>query len=722
MEHRKKKKQDRRAERPKPRTAKAGDIPPRTLKARRRSTWLIVLLLSALTIKLIVLWQLHDHPLLQADAGLDTTTYAQLAQRVANGDLLLRPQTYFVSPLYVYFMAVILSMGGSFTAVRVIQIMLGACAVLLVFAAASVWFSERAAWCAAILTALAGVFTFYEVLLIQAALDPFLIAASLAALAWALRSERTSWFAVAGLCFGVAVLNRPNLLPAVLVIAVATAAWNWRRAVPFAIAVLAALAPVAIRNGVVAGDWSPLPSQGGLNFYIGNNPAAQGVYGPVPGIRPTIEGQQIDARVVASRALGHPVSDRAASSYFFDRGLEWIGSSPLRAATLYLRKIGYMFTASHVFLNFSYPFFAYDARTLLMVLFVGAWLLVPLGLTGLAFRTAGDSRWQFAIWASFVPVYALTTAAFFAADRYRLPLLIPLAVGAAGLLDLLASRSFIGRRRVALASAVVLVVAVNWPVHVDDGRAEERARMSERLIQLGRYQDADVWADRAEPGFNRPAVLRVRVGRQLLQAHQWSAAQAQFERAAHFEPDEPEVQYRLGQSLLEAGRPREAVDHLRSATARSPQLPLAGYHLARALAAVADREGALAALQAARPSADERAQNLVAFGELAIQLRAPQVAEGFLRDAVAADRGLAAAHQQLGLVLGMSNRPVDAERELREAVSLDPADPTAHLNLAVVFAQQGRMRQARSEALAALQLRPEYPQARQFLAALPTDR
>ena len=109
----------------------------------------------------------------------------------------------------------------------------------------------------------------------------------------------------------------------------------------------------------------------------------------------------------------------------------------------------------------------------------------------------------------------------------------------------------------------------------------------------------------------------------------------------------------------------------------------------------------------------------MAFGELAIQLRAPQVAESLLRKATAADSRSARAHQQLGLVLGMTNSFAEAERELQQAVALDPADPSSHLNLAVVFAQEGRIPQARSEASIALRLNPGYPQARQLLTALP---
>ena len=354
---------------------------------------------------------------------------------MAGGDLLLGPQTYFVSPLYIYFMAAIIRLTGSFTAVRIVQAVFGAGAVLLVYASARLWFSDRAGWCAAALCAAAGIFTFYEALLIQAALDPFLIAAALAALALALKREGARWYGTAGLAFGVATLNRPNVLAAGVVVAAALLAARRRRAWVFALGMAIALAPVTIRNGIIAGDWSPLPSQGGLNFYIGNNPAATGVYGPVAGIRPSIEGQQIDARAVASRNLGHPVGDRAASSYFFTRGLSWIGHSPGRATALYLRKLWYMVNGAHIFLNYSYPFFAYDTHTLLMPLAVGGWLLIPLGLVGLASRASGETKWQFAIWASFVPVYLIATAAFFVADRYRLPLLVPLAVGAGGLLD-----------------------------------------------------------------------------------------------------------------------------------------------------------------------------------------------------------------------------------------------------------------------------------------------
>src|SRR5947207_1723846 len=53
--------------------------------------------------------------------------------------------------------------------------------------AARTWFGDRAAWIAAALAALTGVFTFYEILILQSSLDVVLTATGLALLAVAFR-------------------------------------------------------------------------------------------------------------------------------------------------------------------------------------------------------------------------------------------------------------------------------------------------------------------------------------------------------------------------------------------------------------------------------------------------------------------------------------------------------------------------------------------------------
>src|SRR4029077_2130140 len=106
-------------------------------------------------------------------------------------------------------------------------------------------------------------------------------------------------------------------------------------------------------------------------------------YRPVPGITPNMQGQQEDARHVASAAVGRTLDDGEVSAYFYDLGWTWIRLHPGSAARVFARKILFLFNAGFISLNYSYPFYAYDERTVLAVLFVGPWLLIPLGLAGL---------------------------------------------------------------------------------------------------------------------------------------------------------------------------------------------------------------------------------------------------------------------------------------------------------------------------------------------------
>ena len=148
----------------------------------REGTWglaLVAFLAAVFAVKLVVLAQLQHHPLLTPEGGLDAVSYVQLARRVLGGDLALGPGLYYLSPLYIYFLAATLGLSDSFTWVRLVQIALGTAAVACVFVTARDWFGRRAAWVAAALAALTGVFTFYEILILQASLDTFLTAAAL---------------------------------------------------------------------------------------------------------------------------------------------------------------------------------------------------------------------------------------------------------------------------------------------------------------------------------------------------------------------------------------------------------------------------------------------------------------------------------------------------------------------------------------------------------------
>ena len=636
--------------RTRPRTGTRPSTPEGSAGPRWR---LAAFLTGVFLVKLIVLAQLQHHPLLQPDAGLDTASYVQLAQRVLGGDVALGPGLYYMSPLYIYFLAATLAVSDSFTFVRVVQIGLGTAAVGFMFLMARVWFGDRAAWIAAALAALTGVLTFYEILILQSALDTCLTAAALWALMSALANVNPAASAfrrkdlLAGILFGLQILNRPNVIVAIAGVVLALVAVRRIRVAALLVAgVCIALAPVVLRNAMVSRQLALSSSQGGLNLYIGNNASATGQYGAVPGVRANIEGQSEDTRRVAEKATGRSLTDAQVSSYFSGLAVAWMREHPAAAAKLFARKLMLVFNAQHQWLDFSYPYYAWDAGSILGFLLVGPWLLVPLGLTGLiAIRPGaatariasadGVSRANYVAWASFVPFYALGVALFFVAERYRLPLYVPLCVGAAGALDWIA-RAFVSGRAAAsgldrsaaragrrldelLLPAIVLVAGVAiaaWPFRLADGRFDERLRLSKVLMNRGDY----------------------------------GGAAAELEQAHALDPGHTVTEFNLGMALVSEGRAQEGITHVRHAVDAGVPVDGARYALASAMMRSGDRDGAANLLRTFSPAPTDSADSCYQVGLMAAEAGAPDVAERYLDRALALRPGWAepaAARQRL---------------------------------------------------------------------------
>ncbi|HYT67617.1 MAG TPA: tetratricopeptide repeat protein [Vicinamibacterales bacterium] len=716
-------------------------------KERSVAPWcLFILLAAAFVLKLLVLVQLKDHPLTQPDAGLDTTAYVTLARQVMAGDIGLGPGLYYVSPLYIYFLAAILAASNSFTVVRLVQIALGTVSVGFIFLTARAWYGERAAWIAAILATCTGLFTFYEVLILQSSIDVFLTSAGLACLARAFRLDRAfrlkaeatdlgsatstfRWKALstrpdlwAGVLFGLQTLNRPNMLIAVEGVAIVTAI-ALRRAKPAALLIvglLLAMAPVAIRNVIVAHEWSLVSSHGGLNFYIGNNERATGFYQVVPGVTPAIVGQEKDTRRIAERALGRPVSDAEVSDYFVNLALGWMKTHPAAALRLLAKKFAFAFHAQPLPLPHSYPFFAYDAGTALRFYAIGPWLLVPLGLAGLVLGADRARIREYIAWVSFVPAYAASVALFFVAERYRLPLLVPLTVGAGAALDL-AWRAVTAKRWPALAMACAAVapiaLLVNHHVALDDGRWIEGLRLAERLLIAERYDEADRWANWLEThGAPRPGAGQYGVGSQLLALDRTDRALPYLQRAHLANPSDPRHDYAYGQALLKSGRPAEALPHLQHGFEGGVEIPAGGYDYALALKESGDLAGAAAAVRRIQPADNADPEAWLRLGRLAMEAKAPDVAEPFFRHAAEVSPELAAARQQYGLNQLVLRRYDIAARELGEASRLDPRDADSLSRLAYCELKLGRAADADAHARAALAIDPNDPLARQLVA------
>ncbi|HEX5855928.1 MAG TPA: glycosyltransferase family 39 protein [Thermoanaerobaculia bacterium] len=622
---------------------------------RRPLFWLLVVTFS---LKAAVLAQFDSHPLLQPAGNMDSGVYARLAADVARGDLLLRGPgsvPFFVSPLYIYFLAAVHALShGSLLAAKAVQIALGTAAVGLVWGMTRRLFDDRAALVAGILYALTGFVTFHEVLILQAALDPFLTALCLFLLTDALargsfslkvngegtravgsqgRVARSAaggagrWLA-AGAAFGLLALNRPNALLCVVAIAVALAL-SLRSFVPVTVFLAGTGAIVALplaRNLIVSGEPVLISSHGGLNFLVGNGPGANGVYRALPGITPDIGGQSADTKRIAEAEEGRPLTTREVSAHFARKAWAWIAHEPGTALSLFVKKVRFVLSGDEAPLNFSFPWYR-ERSFALKLLAVGPGLLVPLAGAGFVlalFGSAGASRRALLAWSAFVPAYVLAVAVFFVATRYRLPLLVALApLSGAAVARLPEAWRAKGARFWSAAATAALLAGVSlWPTGLWDGAQDEDMHLV-------------LWEiERGDAGAMRHA-----------------------EAAAREHPDPALVWLRVGRSFEAAGKSDEAI----VALSRSHEID-------------PDRPGTATLLSA-----------------------------------LLEKRGLARA---------LAGDTARARPDLEEAVRLDGTNAPACVNLAAVLAEKGDRSRARELTQRALVLRPGYDKAEALLRAL----
>jgi tetratricopeptide (TPR) repeat protein len=636
----------------------------------RRSLPYILVFLAALVVKAAVLASIHAHPLLQPSGDMDGAVYLDLAR---SGPPAV---AYFVSPLYVYFLKLA---GASIAVASIAQIVLGSIGVVLLFDTARRWFGMRGAWLSAVLLLLTGVVTFDEVTILQSALDPFLVALMLWTLTIALQSEGAALrrFAAAGAAAALFVLNRPNALiwmaAACLLLLLQRRA---RQALAFAAGCAILLAPVVLRNYVVARELVLVSSHGGLNFYIGNNAEADGTYRAVRGIRPTISGQSVDAARVASAAAGHPLTAGEVSRWFYGQAFGWIRAHPADALLLFARKLAYTVSETDLALNVSYDFFRRDVASPLRLLVAGPWLLVPLGFAG-AMTRIRDRR--FLLWGAFIPIYAASVALFFVASRYRLPLLLAFAVCAAGILEI--------RRLWPVAAAVAIAAIVLWPFGLDSGRSYEETNMAVYLIAHHRAEEASQFIAGVETHHTDPARLYLRAGLAYEQTGDDARAIDAFEHVLHAPVAQPVLRVtatdELAREYLRTGRIDD--DH-------------------RLLASI-DAEP-LSAVRASR------------LGRIAMEVQDGEDASRFFHTAVVRTPADAGAWRDLGMADLARGDTVHAIDALTRAALLAPKDASVYFVLALADAQSGRLADARSNDQQALRLRPEFPEAQHLLQQL----
>lgn len=395
----------------------------------------------ALTVRLIYFWGYRDQPLFNY-FFLDPLWHHQWASELARGQWLGR-EVFFRAPLYPYFLAVIYSLADNGpAAARIAQFMMGAAGSVLVYLMGLELFRrEWPALAGGLAFALYGPMIYFEGELLIPALIVFLDLLGLLILLRARGERPAARMAASGFIFGLSAVARPN----VLVPSLGLALWSAFkgegprsrrlvfRVLPFTLALLVAPLAVTIRNGAVGGDFVFIASQGGVNFYIGNNERADGKTSVSPGIQEGAGERYVDSVWLsgvaeAERITGRRLTPSEVSRFWYGRALKWIAENPGGAVRLYGRKVSYLVNGHEIYSN-NVPYFARSYSPVMAALLwewglsFPAGILIPLALVGMA--AAWPKRRRFAPLYIFTALYAGTILMFFVTGRYRMPLVGP---------------------------------------------------------------------------------------------------------------------------------------------------------------------------------------------------------------------------------------------------------------------------------------------------------
>lgn len=575
---------------------------------RRSGLWAdigfpLAVFLVALSVRLLYLFQIESIPLFYYLGG-DARVYDEWAQRIASGDWLGR-EVFYQAPLYPYFLALLQSVfGHDLWTIRIIQAILGALSCSLLYWVGKSFFSPEAGVVAGFILALYAPAIFYGGLIQKAVLSLFLTLVLLLFLGRAQLHPRWHGWLFAGLTLALLALTRENALVWLFVLPL----WIWLRFTDraprirlrwlgvFFLGAALMLLPVGLRNLFVGGDFALTTSQLGPNFYIGNNPTADGTYGPLRAGRGSPQYERQDATELAEKALGRPLSPNEVSRYWMRRSWDHIRSEPLDWLGLMAKKWLLVWNVREV--EDYDDFYLYQHWSWLLKGL--AWtnhfgVLASLAAIGcfLTWRT----RRRLSLLYLLLMTFALSVALIYVFGRYRFPMVVFLSLFAgAGLIEGYKALKE-GRRRdvfVAVALALATAIMAHWPVAGWPGpSASGYLNLGSSLAKQGRSDEAVEYLRQAvaldehfaEAHYDLAIVLTIR--------EDLSGAIRHFQRALEIDPAYAKAHAALAIALASRGELDEAIEHFRAAIRIEPQFVEAHEGLGRALALQGKRDEAV---------------------------------------------------------------------------------------------------------------------------------
>jgi 4-amino-4-deoxy-L-arabinose transferase-like glycosyltransferase len=364
--------------------------------------------------------------------GDDPSYYVRTAENIVDGEGYHSENLLaYQPPLYPYFMAGVFAVSGrSIDAVRIVQVFLGSIMCLVLFFIGRMCASKRAGLIAAGLCAVYPALIHYSVQIWSEQLFTFLMIMAVLCLLVSERRSAVPWRIVTGIILGLAALTREVgglVLFAFCLyfilrhrsLLISLKKW-WL----IALFTFLAISPWTIRNYLVFEQVVLISTNGGINFYMGNNPEANGTY-----------QWALPPGATWNEESPNGVYEIQASTLGYRHGLQFITENPGRFMVLVGKRIVHMLQPPYRVINFEES--KLETTVKLVWLIMHVFLLIFAFVIGPVYLRRDPGMVWF--WLVNLFVLLLPHLITYGATRYHVPMIPFMALITAIVLDKLFS-------------------------------------------------------------------------------------------------------------------------------------------------------------------------------------------------------------------------------------------------------------------------------------------
>lgn len=596
---------------------------------------------------------------------VDPAWYHETAHRIARGDW--GPFPLFRAPLYPALLGLCYRfLGEDLVVARMLNVVFQAITVLVLYWTGRRYMTTAIGLLAAMLFSVNGMAIYFCGEILSTSLEMLMMALCIWSLFALWNNPGIVATAIGGLVFGLAALTRPNFLilfplPFILLTLAVygrqqTSEYELKkrwtppllrvlgRSIVWFVFMASLILPVTYLNYSRGGEFVLIATQGGVNFWIGNNPDTNGIASDLPGYGPFWTDD--DAIGYAEHESGRALKPGEQSNFYYRKGWNYILSHPIDALFSMVRKTALFFNRFELSNNKHIGYFAGLSPWLPPLIYLNLGVLLPLALLGIwVHRYRPEVR----ILGLVTVLFAISVILFFITSRFRMPVIPPLVLlSAAGLTWIVASLV----HRPAHASYWPLLLLLPGAV----------------LAWMNPWGLKDA----------TPGSAYYMEGNAYMKMAQPEQAKSSFKKSLAADGPADMAHVNLGVLIFRDGQLDSAKTHFLAALSANPKNYFALNNLAAIYQTQGDTVRAISTYLDAlklRPQARDPLYNLSSLyrtlGIEALRRENLQQAFVYLNESLHYLRS-PEAHYYLALAYGFSNNPTQAIMELDRALELNP--------------------------------------------------